>query len=250
MSTQNSNNNPTGHISYADLLLYGVRIKVLNYNTNQFFLWESPDTLSDKDESTLLLCLCTMPWTYIGGGSKGPHIPDLIYSEWVVSFIMRIVYRPTCYPFHKRGSVSSKISLGTAEKIPVLARIRILVAQQRKIHNIMYLCSHYMTVTNAQNYESRLEYIFPRHLSLFRSCFPLVILYSAKYQIQYYVIKMVNWYSIYLPRINSLQHWPMSLPSQPSINFWSSFAFSRAICLLARPCIRTPASLKLKDSYI
>ena len=54
--------------------------------------------------------------------------------------------------------------------------------------------------------------------------------------------------TIYLPRINSLQHWPMSLPSQPSINFWSSFAFSRAICLLARPCIRTPASLKLKNN--
>lgn len=51
---------------------------------------------------------------------------------------------------------------------------------------------------------------------------------------------------IHLPRINSLQHWPMSLPSQPSMDFCSSLVFSRADCRLARPCIRTPVSLKIK----
>jgi hypothetical protein len=98
--------------------------------------------------------------------------------------------------------------------------------------------------TTINRYNSLLQKIH-----LFQGFPPLLASHSCiQINIKYYTnaVKLVKWKCIYLPRINSLQHWPTSLPSQPSIDFWSSFVFSSAACRLARPCIRTPVSLEMQ----
>lgn len=48
----------------------------------------------------------------------------------------------------------------------------------------------------------------------------------------------------FLPRINSLQLCQISLPSQPSILFWSSDIFCTTCCLPVLPCNRKEVSLQ------